>query len=136
MVGACSHQVSTIGTEGAIPDPALVAMQGGLEREGVGVAVVGAWEVVLQCDVVRLRSVQRPDAGRVVCTAGGEMSDVGREEHAGDVGLVGEEGANGNEGGDFSALDHAPDVYFALGTVSRGRAGYSSGGRYAVVAGA
>lgn len=119
MVGACSHQVSTISAEGAVPDPALMAMQSGLEWEGVGVAIVGAREIVLQCDIVRLGGVKRPDTSRVICAAGGKMPDIRGEQHASDVGLVGEKGADGDERGDLGALDHAPDVDFALETVSK-----------------
>lgn len=115
MVGARSHQVSRVGGEGAVPDPALVSVERRLEREGVGVAVGGAGQVVLHGDVVRLRGVDGPDPGRVVGTARGEVAHVGGEQHAGDVGLVGDEGADGDKRGDFAALDHAPDVDFALG---------------------
>lgn len=55
-----------------------------------------------------------PYARVVVGAAGGEVADVGREEHAGDVGCVGGEGADGDEGGDVPVLDQFPDVDVAL----------------------
>lgn len=63
---------------------------------------------------MRLRGVDGPDAGCVVGGAGGEVPDVGGEEDACDVGVVGYEFAYGHDGGDVAALDHAPDVDVAL----------------------
>lgn len=42
------------------------------------------------------------------------MANVGGEEHAGDVGCVGWEGADRYEGGDVPVLDQFPDVDVAL----------------------
>jgi len=50
----------------------------------------------------------------VVGAAGGEVADVGGEEHARDVGRMGGEGADGHEGGDVAVLDQFPDVDVAL----------------------
>lgn len=58
--------------------------------------------------------VDGPDAGIVVGAAGGEVADVGREEHAGYVGGVGLEGGHSDEGGDVAVLQHAPDIDVAL----------------------
>ena len=42
------------------------------------------------------------------------MPDVGAEEHAGDVVVVGLEGGDGDEGGDVAVLNHTPNVNVAL----------------------
>ena len=42
------------------------------------------------------------------------MADVGGEENAGDVGGVGDELANGKDGGGVATLDHTPDVDITL----------------------
>jgi len=55
-----------------------------------------------------------PDSRVVVGAAGREVADVGGEEHARDVGCVGGEGADGDEGGDIAVLDQFPDVDVAL----------------------
>lgn len=56
------HQIRGIRTERAVPDPALVAVQRGLEREGGGVALGGGGERVAGGDVVRRGQVDGPDA--------------------------------------------------------------------------
>lgn len=61
-----------------------------------------------------------PDSRVVVGAAGGEVADVGGEEHAGDVGCVGGEGAHRDEGGDVAVLDQFPDVDIAL-RIARGQ---------------
>jgi len=63
---------------------------------------------------VGVGGVDGPDAGGVVCGASGEVAGVGREEDAGYVGVVGDEFADGDEGGGVAGLDHAPDVDVAL----------------------
>lgn len=68
MVRARRDQVRGIGAESAVPHPALVAVQRGLERECVGVAICG--EVLLRAGIMRLRGVDGPDTGRVVCGTG------------------------------------------------------------------
>ena len=50
----------------------------------------------------------------MVCAAGCEVAHVGGEEHAGDVGCVGREGADGDQGGDVAVLLQLPDVDVAL----------------------
>jgi hypothetical protein len=64
MVRAGRNQVRGISAEGAVPDPALVAVKRCLERESIGVAFCG--EVVLGPRVVRLGCVDGPDARGVV----------------------------------------------------------------------
>lgn len=97
MVRARGNQIRRIGAESAVPNPALVAMESGLEGESIGVTVSG--QHVLGRGIVRLRGVDGPDAGRVVGGASGEMAHVGGEQHAGDVGVVGDEFAHGDERG-------------------------------------
>ena len=58
--------------------------------------------------------IDGPNAGVVVGAAGAEVADIGGEEHARDVGGVGLEGSDGDEGGDVAVLEHAPDVDVAL----------------------
>lgn len=65
-------------------------------------------------DVVWGGGVDGPDSSVVVGGAGGEVADVGADENAGDVGVVGLEGGDGDQGGDVAVLDHAPDVDVAL----------------------
>lgn len=115
VIAARGDEVRAVGAEGAVPDPSLVAMQGGLEREGGGVALRGGGQGVAGLHVVGGGEVDAPDARGVVRGAGGEVPDVGREENAGDVGVVGEEFAHGDDGGQIAAHDHFPDVDVALG---------------------
>lgn len=65
---------------------------------------------------MRRRGVDGPDAGGVVGAAGREVADVGGEEDAGYVGVMGDEFADWDEGGDVFVLEHAPDIYIALWT--------------------
>lgn len=114
VIRARGNQVRRVCAERAVPDPTLVAVQGSLQREGVGVAIRSARKLVLRRDVVWGIRVQRPDAGSVVGRTGGEVADIGREKDAGNVGLVSYELADGDERRDISALNHAPDVDVAL----------------------
>lgn len=115
VVGAGGDEVGGVGAERAVPHPALVAVQGDLELERVGLGLGGGGRRVgprLSRLPVR---VDGPDAGGVVGAAGGQVADVGREQDAGDVGGVGGELADGDERGDVAVLDQAPDVDVALG---------------------
>jgi hypothetical protein len=114
VVATCCDQIRAVCTEGAVPDPALVAVQCGLEGESGGVAFGRCGQVVAWLQIVRHAGVERPDAGRVVGGAGREVADVGGEEDAGNVCSVGGELAYGDDGGCVVALDHAPDVDVAL----------------------
>jgi hypothetical protein len=122
------NQIRAISAERAVPDPALVAVQGGLEREGGGVALCGAGEGVAGLYVVGGGEVDAPDARGVVGGAGGEVADVGGEEDAGYVGVVGEEFADGDYGGEVAAHDHFPDVDVALGEIVSGLLYYTVNG--------
>lgn len=107
-------QVRAIRTECAVPDPALVAMERRLQRKGGRVALRSIGEIVARLQVVRHGGIEGPDSGCVVGAAGCEVADVGREEDARDVGAVGGEFADGDNGGGVVALDHAPDVDVTL----------------------
>lgn len=63
---------------------------------------------------MRLIGVNRPDTCRMVGRTGREVSDIGGEENASNVGLMGDKFAYWNERGDVFVLDHAPDVDVAL----------------------
>lgn len=115
VITTCSDEIRAVSTESAVPDPALVAVQGSLEREGGGVAFRGGGQGVAGLYVVGRGEVDAPDARGVVRGAGGEVPDVWREEDAGDVGVVGEELADGDDGGQVATHDHFPDVDVALG---------------------
>lgn len=116
MIAARGDQIRAIGAERAVPDPSLVAVQRGLEREGRWVALRGGGEGVAGLDVVRRGEVDGPDAGGVIGGAGREVAHVGREKDARDVGVVGKELADGNYTGQVAAHDHFPDVDIALGS--------------------
>lgn len=67
VIATGGHEVGAIGAEGAVPDPTLVARQGGLEGKGARLGV-GAR---------RLHLLDFPDLGGVVGAAGGQLLDVG-----------------------------------------------------------
>lgn len=95
VVRAGGDEVGRVGAEGAVPDPALVAGQGGLERVGAGPVVLGGG----------LEVGDFPDLGGVIGAAGGKLLDVGGEEDAGDVLIVGAEVGDGDELGALRRLD-------------------------------
>jgi len=64
-------QVRAICTECAVPDPALMAVQCGLEGKGGGVAFSGGGQVVAWLQIVGDIRVKGPDACCVVGGAGG-----------------------------------------------------------------
>lgn len=82
VVRARGDEIRRVGGECAVPDPALVLSECGLER----VRVCGQPVHLTRLDVADL-----PYLGGVVCGAGGELLDVRREEDARDVLLVGAE---------------------------------------------
>ena len=82
VVRARGDEIRRVGGECAVPDPALVLSECGLER----VRVCGQPVHLTRLDVADL-----PYLGGVVCGAGGELLDVRGEEDARDVLLVGAE---------------------------------------------
>jgi hypothetical protein len=118
VVGAGGDKIRRVGAKGAVPDPALMAGEGGLEREWPGLAVGGGGLLLARLDL--------PDLGGVVGAAGGELLDVWGEEDAGDVLAVGVELGDGDELGALVVLDEVPDEDVA------GRVG---GAEHAAVAG-
>lgn len=69
VVGAGGDEVGRVGAEGAVPDPALVARQGGLEGEGPREAALVLAGGLLDVDL--------PDLGGVVGGARRQLLDVG-----------------------------------------------------------
>ena len=109
VVRAGRDQVGRVGAEGAVPDPALVRRQVGLERElADGLAVR-----VLRVDGRGL-GLDAPDARAVVRGAGRQVARVRREQDAVEVGGVGLEAAVGQDVGLRAGLAHAPDVDVTL----------------------
>ena len=106
VVGAGGDEVGRVGAEGAVPDPALVARQGGLQGEGAGeAALVQAGGLV---------DVDLPDLCGVVGGAGRQLLDVRRQQDAGDVLLVRRELRDGLQLGAVEGLDQGPDEDVAL----------------------
>lgn len=106
VVGAGGDEVGRVGAEGAVPDPALVAGQGGLEGEGAGeAALVRAGGLV---------DVDLPDLGGVVGRARRQLLDVRGQQDARDVLLVRRELRDGLQLGAVEGLDQGPDKDVAL----------------------
>lgn len=106
VVRARGDQVGRVGAEGAVPDPALVARQGGLEGEGPGEAALVAPGGLVDVDL--------PDLCGVVGRARRQLLDVGREQDARDVLLVRVEVGDGLQLGAVEGLDQGPDEDVAL----------------------
>ena len=104
VVAACRNQVGAVCAEGTVPHPALVAGEGRLEGEGLGLILVGDG----------LHILDLPDLGRMVGTAGGQLLDIGGEEDAGDVFLVRREVGQGDELRSVVGLKKLPDEDIAL----------------------
>lgn len=64
MVRARRDQVGAVGAEGAIPNPALVGLEGRFKRKRPRLTLDG--EVLVALDVVRVRRINGPDARVVV----------------------------------------------------------------------
>ncbi len=102
VIRASCDQVCRIGTESAVPDPALMTCECALKSEG------------LRRAVCRLRLAGNgdhgsevldfPNLGGVVGGASGEVLDVGREENTGNVLLMGREMGDRNERSLFTKL--------------------------------
>jgi len=122
VITARSNQIRTIGTEGAIPNPALVASQSRLQRKAL--CTLAAFFSVLNSGSIGIRQAERvvvgverqvverrrsPDAGSVVGRASSQLADVGGQQHTRDVGVVSGELADGDEAGDVAVEQHAPD---------------------------
>ncbi|KAJ8106163.1 hypothetical protein OPT61_g9722 [Boeremia exigua] len=89
VIAARGDEVGRVGAERAVPDPALVAMKGSLKGEGGGVAFSGRGERVAGLHVVWGGQVDGPDAAGVVGGAGGEVTNVGGEQDARDISMLG-----------------------------------------------
>ena len=88
MVRTGRHQIRGISTERTIPDPALMALQGRLERERVDMTV-GSWKIVRMGRVVRSGWIDGPDPRGVIGGAGRKVADVGGKQDAVDVSVMG-----------------------------------------------
>lgn len=106
VIRARSDQVRRIGAEGAVPHPALVAREGSLEGEWLGIAIL--------IGLLGLLGIHLPDFGGVVGGAGRELLGVGREQDACDVLFVSVEVGDGLEVGAVKGLDEGPDEDVAL----------------------
>lgn len=106
VVGAGGDEVGRVGAEGAVPDPALVARQGGLEGKGPGEAALVRAGGLLDVDL--------PDLCGVVGGARRQLLDVGRQQDARDVLLVRRELGDGLQLGAVEGLDQGPDEDVAL----------------------
>lgn len=106
VVGAGGDEVGRVGAEGAVPDPALVARQGGLEGERPREAALVQAGGLLDVDL--------PDLGGVVGGARRQLLDVGRQQDARDVLLVRRELRDGLQLGAVEGLDQGPDEDVAL----------------------
>lgn len=106
VVRAGGDEVCGVGAEGAVPHPALVAGQGGLEGERLGAAGL-VW-------LGGLLGVDLPDLGGVIGRAGRELLDVGGQQDPRDVLLVRVEMRDGLQLGAVEGLDEGPDEDVAL----------------------
>lgn len=93
VIGARGNKVGTVGTEGTVPDPPLVALQGGLEIE----AIFGG-----------------PDPGGVVCRTCGHMLAIAGQQDLCDVLGVGFELVERLQYGFFDGVLHFPDIAVSL----------------------
>ena len=96
VVRARGYEVRRVGGEGAVPHPALVAREGGLEAVGARRRRV--------VRVARLHVPHLPNLGGVVGGAGGELLHVWGEEYAGDILLVSVELGDGEDAGALEGL--------------------------------
>lgn len=103
MIRARRYEIGRVCAKGTVPDPALVAGQGGLEREGLGL-VVGPGRAVLDL----------PNLGSVVGAAGGELLDIRGEEDARDVFFMRGEVRHGDHASSVVFLFNLPDKDIAL----------------------
>lgn len=104
VVRACRHQIRRIRTEGAIPNPALVACKCSLQREGFGFFVVLLW-----CKVLDF-----PDLCCMIGAACGQLLYIWREEDSCDIFFMGVEVGDGEELGAVEGLDKLPNEHVAL----------------------
>lgn len=110
------NQIRRVRTERTIPHPSLMARQRALELK----RLLGMWtgRLALFRDL-GFEVLDFPDLGGAVGAAGGEVLDVGGEQDAGYVGVVGFEVGDGDELGFFAVLEEVPDVDVALGVLAR-----------------
>lgn len=106
VIRACGDQVGRVGAKSAVPHPALVACEGGLEWEWLGITVL--------IGLLGLLGIDLPDLGGVVGRAGRKLLGIRREQDSRDVLFVGVEVGDGLEVGAVKGLDEGPDEDVAL----------------------
>jgi hypothetical protein len=112
VIRACRNQVRRIGTESAIPDPALMTLECAFKLERLRSLVIG---LCLSRDRNHgFKVLDFPDLGGVVGRASGQVLNVGRKENTGNVVLVCGEMGDWDEGSLFAVLEEVPDVDVAL----------------------
>lgn len=109
MIRAGCNQIRRIRTESTVPNPALMAGQSTFQLE---------W-LRLRGGLARNRNhgieiLHFPDPSSVVGATGCEVLDIGRQEDAGDVLVVGLEMGDGHELGLLTVLEEVPDINAAL----------------------
>jgi hypothetical protein len=85
-----------------------------LKRERSRVTLASRGQVVGWGHVVGSGRVNGPNARGMVGGTSGQVTNVGGEEDAGDVGCVSHELADGEDRGGIATLDHAPNIDIAL----------------------
>ena len=109
VVAAYCNEVCAIGTESAIPHPALMACQRGLKREWSRLRIIGS---------CRLHIYHLPDLGGVVCAARCQLLDIGRKEDPSDVVSMCGKVRDRDQLGAVKSLNQLPDINIALEDVS------------------
>lgn len=105
-------QVRGVGTEGTVPDPALVAGESALELEWNWRRWFAAGNGHHLVEILDL-----PDLGGMVGRAGREVLDIWREQDTRNVLAVSLEVSNRDQGGLLTILLKMPDEDVALGVV-------------------
>jgi hypothetical protein len=103
VIRASSYQVRRVGTESAVPYPALVTGEGGLQGIRLGFLVRSGFDVL-----------NFPNLGCVVCAAGRELLDIRGQQNASDVFLVGVEVSDRHKLCSVETLYEIPYEYVAL----------------------
>ena len=109
MIRASRNEIRRIGTESAIPNPALMSSQSALQLE----------RLTLRGSLARNRNhgieiLDLPDPGSVIGAASCKVLDVGRKENTGDVLVVSFEVGDRHELSLLAVLEEVPDVDTAL----------------------
>lgn len=112
VVRASGDKIRGISTERTVPHPTLMRLQRGLQWKCTRGAFGG--QIFSPFDVVWRIRVNRPNTSGVVGRTSSEVTDVRRKENTVDVGEVGLEARDWNQGRNIAVLDHTPNVDIAL----------------------